>query len=215
MEIGDPKNNNKNPVAERAVQELRLELQKRDLDGNSVSPSSLALATAIINGRIRHYGLSAREALFQRDQFTGQQLPFSDDALISTQHELREANHLPSATSKAPRAPFAPVPDIAPGTLVYVNSDRNKTTARPRYLVTQCDNGWCSLKKFTGNQLHDRTYRVATPECYPVPGQVSYMRPSDHVDDDQDEDGEPPTTDLPEVAEPLAKVIWSQKSPLP
>ena len=166
VEIGDPKNNNKNPVAERAVQELRIELQKRDPEGNSVSPSSLALATAIINGRIQHYGLFACEALFQRDQFTGQQLPFSDDALISTQHELREANHLPSATSKAPRAPFAPVPDIAPGTLVYVNSDRNKTTARPRYLVTQCDNGWCSLKKFTGNQLRDRTYRVAkSPTC--------------------------------------------------
>ena len=205
VEIGDPKNNNKNPVAERAVQELRIELQKRDPEGNSVSPSSLALATAIINGRIRHYGLSAREALFQRDQFTGHQLPFSDDALISTQHKLREANHLPSATSKAPRAPFAPVPDIAPGTLVYVNSDRNKTTARPRYLVTQCDNGWCSLKKFTGNQLRDRTYRVATRQCYPVPGQVSHMPPSDHVDDDQDEDGEPPTTDLPEVAEPLGQ----------
>ena len=30
MEIRDPKNSNKNPVAERAVQELRIELQKRN-----------------------------------------------------------------------------------------------------------------------------------------------------------------------------------------
>ena len=97
------------------------------------------------------------------------------------------------------------VPTLLTWIVVYVNSDRNKTTARPRYLVTQCDNGWCSLKTFTGNQLRDRTYRVATRECYPVPGQVSHMPPSDHVDDDQDEDGEPPTTDLPEVAESLGQ----------
>ena len=80
---GPGKNSNNNPIVERAVQKLRIGLQKREPEGSSVSPSTLVLATAITNSRVRHHGLTACVVLFQSDQFTGQQLPFSGDVPVS------------------------------------------------------------------------------------------------------------------------------------
>ena len=61
MEIGRVKNPNKNPVAERAIEELGLELLNLSPEGGPVSDIILALATANTNSPIRHDGLSARE----------------------------------------------------------------------------------------------------------------------------------------------------------
>ena len=61
LEIGRVKNPNKNPVAERAIEELGLELLNLSPEGGPVSDITLALATANTNSPIRHDGLSARE----------------------------------------------------------------------------------------------------------------------------------------------------------
>ena len=61
LEIGRVKNRNKNPAAERAVQELELELLQRDLHGGPLSPVVISVANATLNSRIRSRGLSARE----------------------------------------------------------------------------------------------------------------------------------------------------------
>ena len=71
LEIGRVKNPNKNPVAERAIEELGLELLNLSPEGGPVSDVTLALATANTNSRIRRDGLSAREVWTQRDQLTG------------------------------------------------------------------------------------------------------------------------------------------------
>jgi hypothetical protein len=102
IEIGRIKNPNKNPVAEKAIEELELELLKIDPLGGTVSPKTLAVATASLNTRIRSRGLSAREILTQRDQFSNKQIEFSDQQLILKQHESREINHPHSEKSKAP-----------------------------------------------------------------------------------------------------------------
>ena len=67
LEIGRVKNPNKNPVAERAIEELGLELLNLSPEGGPVSDVTLALATANTNSRIRRDGLSAREVWTQRD----------------------------------------------------------------------------------------------------------------------------------------------------
>ena len=73
LEIGWVKNPNKNPVVERAIEELGLELLNLSPGGEPVSDVTLALARANTNSRIRRDGLSAREVWTQRDQLTGQQ----------------------------------------------------------------------------------------------------------------------------------------------
>ena len=60
LEIGRVKNRNKHPVAERAIEELGLELLNLSPEGGPVSDVTLALATANTNtnSRIRCDGLS-------------------------------------------------------------------------------------------------------------------------------------------------------------
>ena len=93
LEIGRYKNLNRNPFAERSVQELHIELLKQDPCGGPVGHVKLQRAVNTLNGRIRERGLSLREML-QRGQFTSSQLPVEDDWLIAEQHAKRLANHL-------------------------------------------------------------------------------------------------------------------------
>ena len=67
IEIGNAKNCNKNPIAERAVQEVENELLRHDPLGGPVSPVTLSVATATLNARIRSRGLSAREMWTEQD----------------------------------------------------------------------------------------------------------------------------------------------------
>jgi hypothetical protein len=169
LEIGNPKNTNKNPVAERAVQELREELVRQESYTTMVNPLSLSLATARLNSRIRSRGLSSREMLTQRDQFTNAQLPVNDQNLIADQHRQRLSNHPSSEQSKAPHAPRSPVPNIEVGDLVYLYKDRDKLKARDRYIVVAVDEKSCSIRKFAGSQLRSKSYKVRLNDCYHVP----------------------------------------------
>ena len=90
LEIGRVKNPNKNPVAERAIEELGLEPLNLSPEGGPVSDVTLALATANTNSRIRRDGLLAREVWTQCDQLTGEQLPIVDRHLILSQNYSRQ-----------------------------------------------------------------------------------------------------------------------------
>ncbi|KAI2666699.1 Retrovirus-related Pol polyprotein from transposon opus [Labeo rohita] len=122
IEVGNAKNVNKNPVAEKAIQELQGEILRLEPHCGVVTPLLLSVAVARLNSRI-----SAHEMLLQRDQFSLEQLPVHDQELIALQHSQRLANHPHSVKAKAPLSRHAPVPDIYPGDLVYLYSDRNKS----------------------------------------------------------------------------------------
>ena len=173
VELGQAKNPNKNPVAERAVQELETELLRQEPLGGAVSPLTLAVATSALNSRIRSRGLSSREMWTQRAQFSNHQLPLADDHLIALQHEHRLSNHPHSERSKAPSHNRRPTPLIDVGDLVYLHSDRNKSRARDRYLVVAIDPPFCDIKKFIGSQLRSSSYRVRLTECFKVPSDLA------------------------------------------
>ena len=61
LDIGRSKNVNKNPIAERANQELEIELLKIDPSGNAVSAVDLLRAVCTLNSGIRSNGLSSKE----------------------------------------------------------------------------------------------------------------------------------------------------------
>ena len=105
-----------------------------------------------LNCRIRGSGMSAREMLFQRDQFLNTQLPIEDHKLALQQHQRRLANHQSSASSSASsKAPTCTsrdhCPDISIGDLVYLFNDKNKHKGRNRYLVVSCDGQWCNVRR--------------------------------------------------------------------
>ena len=205
LEIGRVKNPNKNPVAERAVQELEDELLRQEPSGGSVSSLSLAIATARLNSRIRYSGLSARELWTQRSQFTHEQLPVSDRSNLLKQQKLREQNHPSSETSKHKSGKPARSYPIDIGDLVYLYADRDKSKARNRYLVVSTDGEWCFIKKFSGSQLRSSSYKVKRDECYLVPTESLSSRPflrNDPLTDDEDEDILTDTHPPPPVAIP-------------
>ena len=206
LEVGRIKNPNKNHVAKKAVLEVEDKLLRQEPCGGPVSLLSLAIATAQLNSRIRGRGLSAREIWFQRDQFSNEQLPISDRAILSEQHHSRLQNHEHSQISKAPRGKDAPVPTIQVGDLVYIVSDRSKSQARARYLVTSIDNNWCYIRKFSGSQLRASSYKVKLSKCYLVRGHVSTRIPKyrhEVIDSDDTDDIGPLTIAAPPVS-PLA-----------
>ena len=102
LDLGHPKNRNKNPVTERAVQEFENELRRHDPLGAPLPLLTLAVATANLNARIRSRGLSSREMWTQRDQFSNNQIPRHDQSITVTQHEQRITNHTHSEKAKAP-----------------------------------------------------------------------------------------------------------------
>ena len=192
IEIGRIKNTNKDPVAERAVQELETELLRQDPSNGHVSPLTLCTATATLNARIRNRGLSAREMWYQRDQFSNTQLPVKDRELIAQQHEQRISNHPHSELSKAPSGKIAQSSAVCIGDLVYLNGDLNKSSARDRYLVISVEGNWCNINKFRGTQLRNTSYRVKRSECYKVPSGIE-SHPSQYPAYISDDEKETPT----------------------
>ncbi len=167
---GAVKNVNKNPVAEKAIEELASECLHAQPEGGPLTKVTLALATAQLNERIRRGGLSAREIWTQRDQVTGAQLPVEDNDLISQQHSARLGNHTSSAKSKLQgRAPGTSF-NIGIGNLVYLQQERNTTKPRDKYIITNIheDGMRCSVRKYTKDQFRTRLYEVLLCDCYPV-----------------------------------------------
>ena len=98
-----------------------------DPTGGQITAFQLSAVVSQLNCRIRGSGMSAREMLFQRDQFLNTQLPIEDHKLALQQHQRRLANHQSSASSKAPTCTSRDhCPDISIGDLVYLFNDKNK-----------------------------------------------------------------------------------------
>ena len=201
LEIGRVKNVNKNPIAERAIQEVEEEILRQDPTGGPISSLSLSLVVARLNSRIRKQGLSSREMWTQRDQFTNTQLPISDMNLIQNKHEMRLTNHKYSEQSKSRSLPVPSIlaKHISVGDLVYLHADRNKTRARPRYLVVSTDQDWCNIRKFAGSQLRSTSYRVKQSECFTVPSDISVSGPLSVHGDCHTSDHDNSDDDIPEL----------------
>lgn len=201
LDIGQVKNVNKNPVAERAIEELGLEILQLSPEGGPISAVTLALAVSHMNSRIRRDGLSSREIWTQRDQLTGEQLPIVDRQIILCQDFSREHNHMASAKSKARGHTRSRSNMISVGDLVFLVGEKDKTKAREKYLVVRVDTDLsCQLRKFTSSQFRSKVYTVPMSQCYlvqptvlaqssqgPIRGQ--YSKPLDS--DSDDDTGEP------------------------
>lgn len=176
--VGRVKNPNKNPVAERAIEELGLEFLKTSPGGGPITTLSLAMATSSMNSRIRRDGLSAREIWTQRDQVTGQQLPIEDRQIIIKQHFDRVYAHGPSAHAKSgdsQRSCDGGPPQV--GDLVYITRDKDKTKARERYLVVDVEDNRCRVRKFVNDQFRSKTYDLRLSDIYPIRSNVLGTHP--------------------------------------
>ena len=101
IELGESKNKNKLALADKKMQELEIEIKKAAPNPNVINVRILARATAVVNEKIRHQGLSAKEIMFSRDQLTQENLKISDETLAEEKMEIRKKENVYSAKSKA------------------------------------------------------------------------------------------------------------------
>ena len=167
--MGRLKNRNKNPVAEKAIQELELELKRECPEGGPVSSTVLSLVTATLNKRVRNRGLSAKEILLQRDGFTGEHLNINDDLLAENQKALREQDHGASACSQAKIKRPVAKSTVDVGELIFLKGDGDKHTARDKYIVTSTEEDCLYAQKLVGSQFRSKCYKLLYSEIYPVP----------------------------------------------
>lgn len=208
LEIGRVKNVNKNPVAEKAIYELRAEFLRQHPGGGFVTQLELATAIARLNSRIRYSGLSSREVWTQRNQYTHDQIPLSDREIIIQQYRNRVQNHPHSEASKRKSQKILKSDSITVGDLVYLYGDRDKSCARNRYLVVSVDGEWCFVKKFVGNTLRASSYKVKISECYRVPADnmlTDHRFSLDSYESDDESEAvptipvPPPQTEVPDI----------------
>ena len=135
LEVGQPKNVNKNATADKAIRELREQLVRLSPHGGPVSDATLARATAFLNTVIRHTGRSAKELWMSRDQLSGENIQLNDRSISDSQFQKRQAGHLPSAKYASRNGQAALSPTLQVGDTVFVKSDRSKSKARDSFFV--------------------------------------------------------------------------------
>ncbi len=188
LDIGRVKNKNKNPVGEKAIQELEFELKRVYPDGSPVSDSSLAQVTATLNPRIRNRGLSAKEIIFQRDNMTGEQLHFSDVHLAKQQQSIRQNAHGPSARCQARNNLPPRMSPIKIGEIVLVKGDGDKHHSCERYLVIDKDKEYLYARKLAGIQYRSKVYKLKFSEVFTLPSFFDSTPLASHgnISDDSD-----------------------------
>ena len=169
--LGEPKNVNKNAVADKAIRELREQIVKLNPSGGKISSHTLALATAFLNDIIRHTGHSSRELWLSRDAKTSENLLIDDKALSRSQQKLRESTHSSSANYHSRNAPPQPhSPYLEPGSSVYVKSDRSKSKSRDQFVVLSVDkeSNKASIQKFPMKKFRSHPIQVDLNNLYPT-----------------------------------------------
>ena len=190
LDIGRPKNVNKNATAEKAIRELREQLVRLSPHGGAVSDATLARATAFLNSIVRHTGRSAKELWLSRDQLSGVNLQLNDLEISHTQFEKRKASHLPSAKYASRDGKPVSVPSLQIGDMVFVKSDRSKSKARDSYFVLNLnkDKQLATIQKFPMSNFKHHPIEVNYQNLYPcteaitsTPTQVLPLHPDQHL----------------------------------
>ena len=168
IDLGRVKNKNKNPVAEKAINEFISELLRYCPEGGAVNDADLAVVTNTLNSRIRNRGLTAWEILFQRDTDTAKQLDFIDKDLAIKQTDIRLDNQVSSAKSKAKGGKTSAPASVGIGSLVFIKDEGDKTMARDRYIITKLDGNMCTVMKLNKSKFQKKEYEVKLTEVFPV-----------------------------------------------
>ena len=175
LEIGHPKNINKNSTAEKAIRELREQLVRLCPHGGPVSDATLARATAFLNSSIRYTGRSAKELWLSRDQLSGCNITLDDHNISDKQLLQREASHPSSSKYASRNGPPASIPNLEVGDMVFVKSDRSKSKARDSYFVLWLDDNklMATIQKFPMSHFKHHPISVQYQNLYKVSSPAS------------------------------------------
>ena len=167
IDFGRIKNKDSNSVVDKGIQELEQEILKHDPSGSPLTSLQLQMIVDTLNTRVRNRGLSAKEIILKRDQFTQQTINVKDKMLSEQQTDIRTKNHIPSSRSKATAISKASDAPVVEGDLVYIKSEKQKNKTRDRYIVTGLNNNKALLQKLN-DKFMSRQYEVPLTHIYPA-----------------------------------------------
>ena len=139
LEPGEAKNKNALAIVDKKISELQEEIKKVCKVPNTIDVATLAKATAAVNEKIRHQGLSAKEILFSRDQFNNDNIPLEDEQIAEAVMKERQYRNPISARSKSKNKVKAEPSTATKGDLVFLKEEGDKQNVRDLYLVTHDD----------------------------------------------------------------------------
>ena len=211
LEAGECKNKNALALVDKKMQELEHEIKKAAPNNNVVSIKILARASTAVNEKIRHQGLSSKEILFSRDQFTSENLKINDEDLAKDKMEIRNKENIYAAKSKASSTEPAVPANARRGNLIFIKKEGSKLERRDLYLVTDTDEKEetvqvCKLPAaLSGNtpirfQPHNITYKLKQTDIYLSPNQPEIVNTNYDMKDPEPEHFYP---DFPDEAEPI------------
>ena len=120
------------------MKELEDEMRKMNTLGG-INVKILTKATSIVNEKVRHQGLSAKEILFSRDQFSQANLALDDEAIALDKMEKREEKNVANAKSQAKlKTPSIPANAIK-GQIIFLKHEITKHSKREMYIVLETD----------------------------------------------------------------------------
>ena len=183
---------------DRKIQELHKEIKMCAPSHNVINVKILAKATAVVNERIRGSGLSSKEILFSRDQFSHENIPIVDEDIAKETMEKRNVNNEHSAKSKATVKQLEKPANASEVNLVFLKKDGNKTNKRDLYLVTKVNHSnetvvICKLLNCLSSsqasfQPHNINYTVKQTDIFLAPNQPVEVEaqfvPAELIDDD-------------------------------
>ena len=167
IDLGRTKNKDSNSVIDRGIQELEEEILKHDMSGSVLTPLKLQIIVDTLNGRVRNRGLSAKEIVLKRDQFSHEPINVNDEHLSKQQSLIRNKNHRYSSLSKATRKVAASKASVVVGDLVYIKHEKQKHKLRDRYIITKINKDKAVLQKLN-QKFMSRQYEVPLTDIYPV-----------------------------------------------
>ena len=166
IEIGEPKNINKNPVSERAISEALEEFAKIQPSGGPISETDLSIAISRLNSKIRYSNLSAVEMWTKRSMSSGAAITLDDKQLIQNKQQERIADHSASSKYKARGKTTLKRQNFNKGDIVYLYEDRVKGKCRNHYLIADISEDHMIVQKFVNNQLRAKQYKIKIEQAY-------------------------------------------------
>ena len=180
LEPGDIKNKNSLSKVDKTMAELRAIFRTISTDGSPLSPLNLQKAVQILNMRIRHSNLSAREIMFSRLQDSNKNILINDEEMAEDQFERRvKANETAAKNFKAIKKKSRQ--NFPVHSLVFLKQDvsKDKSKVRDLYIVMEVDDEKAELKvQKMLNPLTNLKNKVNERKLYKVRNDDVYLAPS-------------------------------------
>ena len=189
LELGECKNKNALALVDKKMQEIEQEIKKFAPNKNKINVKILAKAVSVVNEKIRHQGLSAKEILFSRDQYTQENLNINDEEIAEEKMNIRKQENIYSAKSKASVPEQAKPAGASKGHLVFLKREGDKLERRDLYLVidaTESEISICKLPAALSGetsiqfQPHNIRYKVKQTEVFLAPNQPVLVEEQHH-----------------------------------